>query len=911
MERGRRGRGGPQRGRFAGGRDSGRGRGRGRGQEGWESVTDGKTRNAASLEHTHEIIPRQFFAEGRLARRPDSGGKVGRPIEVFANFFILRCGLQRAFHYDVDIKQAGSSRLMGEGDTAPIGQQLLPTKLCRSIVNTCAQQQNWSAQWVYDGKKNIYSPIEIFPKKKTVYSVDISGDSGRERVFEVGVQLAASVNVLDLNRYLQQGDIAIPRDVIQLIEVCLRFSASNDPHSYLTGRSVYFDDPTVNHELPGGSELLMGYHQGVKICQNGLMLNVETTCTAFLKQRPVLEMFEELLGGKIRQNFRLDQRMYNKLRNSITSIMVTPTHNRSSRKYRCIGLTDKSAAEMSFPLKDGSSCTVKEYWEQRYGALRFPQLPCLDVSRGKKINYLPPEVCQIAPGQRLDHLSEDQTRETIRFSAQKPMDRKQNILEILRKANINNDASCQEFGISVNSDMTKTAARVLPQPHLQYQRPESMDTGTRGSWNLEGVRFFKPAELKSWAIVSCLDRHIALQQGEQGLLVFVESMMMMLSEMGISLPQTRPPLVHQMQDTVKDSLVKAMGLGEAEFHHPVDFVLVVLSRKEPYPYQDFKRVAEGALGVVTQCIVARNAGIGSPPKGRKQYLANLAMKINQKLGGVNTQITGNVGTAFPVLGQRKNRPFIVFGADVTHPTSFNKSDPSVGAIVASMDPFLGQFAAKVLTMPHREEKMSMKESIRDLFLKFYTRNRVKPEGVFLYRDGVSEGQFQNVFEHEYNEIRAACNLLDSEYNPPITIVLVQKRHHTRLFPTSPQSGDNKDNVLPGTVLDSAITSKFDFDFYLNSHSGIQGTNRPAHYYVLVDENGFGSDGIQLFSYWMCYLYCRCTRSVSYAPPAYYAHLAAVHGRYLVSRESDSSSEGSNNGGTSVFNAKLDDKMFFI
>lgn len=157
---------------------------------------------------------------------------------------------------------------------------------------------------------------------------------------------------------------------------------------------------------------------------------------------------------------------------------------------------------------------------------------------------------------------------------------------------------------------------------------------------------------------------------------------------------------------------------------------------------------------------------------------------------------------------------------------------------------------------------------------------------------------------------------------------MQKRHHTRLFPASPQFGDQKGNILPGTVVDSTITSIHDFDFYLNSHAGIQGKNRtllisqmiifwclgmnrPAHYYVLVDENGFGSDGIQLFSYWMCYLYCRCTRSVSYAPPAYYAHLAALHGRYLVTAGSDSSSEGSNNGATSTFNEKLDKKMFFI
>ena len=32
---------------------------------------------------------------------------------------------------------------------------------------------------------------------------------------------------------------------------------------------------------------------------------------------------------------------------------------------------------------------------------------------------------------------------------------------------------------------------------------------------------------------------------------------------------------------------------------------------------------------------------------------------------------------------------------------------------------------------------------------------------------------------------------------------------------------------------------------------------------------------------MCYLFCRCTRSVSVVPPCYYAHLAAFRGRVLM------------------------------
>eukprot|EP00803_Ostreobium_quekettii_P000299 evm.model.scf_1586.1 EVM.evm.TU.scf_1586.1 scf_1586:3668-4183(-) len=111
---------------------------------------------------------------------------------------------------------------------------------------------------------------------------------------------------------------------------------------------------------------------------------------------------------------------------------------------------------------------------------------------------------------------------------------------------------------------------------------------------------------------------------------------------------------------------------------------------------------------------------------------------------------------------------------------------------------------------------------------------------------------------------------DGTYCPPITFIIVQKRHHTRLLPAG-GSTDRSGNVLPGTVVDTAITSPAVFDFFLNSHAGIQGTSRPSHYHVLVDENNFGPDAVQLMTYWLCYLYCRCTRYVApchwFGPPS--------------------------------------------
>lgn len=59
------------------------------------------------------------------------------------------------------------------------------------------------------------------------------------------------------------------------------------------------------------------------------------------------------------------------------------------------------------------------------------------------------------------------------------------------------------------------------------------------------------------------------------------------------------------------------------------------------------------------------------------------------------------------------------------------------------------------------------------------------------------------------------------FNPLITFIVVTKRHHTRFFGTSNNVVDDKGNVVPGTVIDTDVTSSDKWDFYLNSHKGIQ------------------------------------------------------------------------------------------
>jgi len=88
-----------------------------------------------------------------------------------------------------------------------------------------------------------------------------------------------------------------------------------------------------------------------------------------------------------------------------------------------------------------------------------------------------------------------------------------------------------------------------------------------------------------------------------------------------------------------------------------------------------------------------------------------------------------------------------------------------------------------------------------------------------------------------------------------------------------------------------VTTPFENDVYLCSHAAIQGTARPTHYTVLMDEMNVDVDKFQALLYDHCYQYQRATTPVSLCkytitlkhcyqlityivPAVYYAHLAS-------------------------------------
>lgn len=146
---------------------------------------------------------------------------------------------------------------------------------------------------------------------------------------------------------------------------------------------------------------------------------------------------------------------------------------------------------------------------------------------------------------------------------------------------------------------------------------------------------------------------------------------------------------------------------------------------------------------------------------------------------------------------------LFMGADVTHSHPGSNS-PSIAAVVASVDGKAVKYHTYIRAQGHREEIISQMESIMtEVLINFEKANNGKsPKRVMFFRDGVASGQFDKVKDVEVRGLKAAMHLRKLD-NVPLTFLVVQKRHHIRLFPVD-QNMDRSGNCMPGTVIDTAI-----------------------------------------------------------------------------------------------------------
>ena len=488
--------------------------------------------------------------------------------------------------------------------------------------------------------------------------------------------------------------------------------------------------------------------------------------------------------------------------------------------------------------------------------------------------------------------------------------------------------------------MITVPSRVLDKPSLQYTlksrqfSSQAMVTEVSptadGSWNFRSKRFHEPANVGTWYILRIAKGNPRNNLPPKTTLVKnLQRFEEIVKNTGITKGTTKTKDIvlnnintdcSEVETYLEHIYKEKLASKDAVEEHPPDngkspqreekhppLLLVILPGSANRLYQRIKDYADRHGGFHTICVTGTGADEGVPEPYKcssgsdkkfyaeraDAYFANVALKINLKFNGIN-HILQNP----EVLGPINEGSTMVVGIDVTHPSpGSNDEAPSIFALVASIDKNLAQWPAALgVQKKSRQEVISDKDKLMALFRSrldlWAQRNGGRlPDKIIVYRDGVSEGQYEQVIDEELAALKEACrepyhSSNDSSNMPRFTFIIVAKRHHTRFFPTAIEDADQNSNAKCGTVVDRGITQARDWDFYLQSHSVVQeGTARPAHYVVLHDEifrdYRNKSDMLQQVTYNMCYLYGPSTRAISICPPVYLADKACTRARLYL------------------------------
>jgi eukaryotic translation initiation factor 2C len=741
----------------------------------------------------------------------------------------------------------------------------------------------------------------------------------RKNTHQALVEELGTVSIRDLLNDLSQptSNYPLKLETIQALNVIMAHGPSSQRNITTAGGNKFY--PFGTHpqlqiaNLGGGLQALRGYFSSVRTSVNRILVNVNVATGAFYKSGPLLEVMNDFTGGRNPENDFQQRKMaafVRKLRFETNYITDTDKsgntkkgpngHPITKRKVHVISDLSRygqNALTTKFKEMDANGSvkevTVNAYFLRKYNIkLVTPHAPLVNYGQLKDPKWIPAELCSVLPGQLAKRLLlGPQTSEMIRFAARRPYENAESItgdgLKVSKIQPVANglNTALSQFGVKVNPSLLTVPGRILPAPQLLY-RGQSTCSPRNGAWNLDprqlGQKPFRMAKtLGSWnTLVINSGNRDTIYGGMQSIMQHLTAFRATLETYGLSPGPVQPPAeinisfndlqnkdVAKIQHEISDALRK-------KFKAKPNFLFVLLPSDNAVLYDCIKFVCDCQLGVPNICNIGAKF---SKEKGQMQYFANVAMKFNQKLGGVNHTV--ELRKMAPLDAQT-----ILFGIDVTHPSpGSSDSAPSIAGIVASVDSLFSQYPASMRTQRGRQEMVEeLEEMIIERLKLWQKRNQNKlPNKVIVYRDGVSEGQYRIVLESEYPAFKKAFNKLygAESKHPKISIVVVGKRHHTRFYPTKEEDTDGKTgNPQPGTVVDRGVTGEKLFDFFLLAHQGLQGTSKPAHYVVIKDDIKLGADQLQSLTHSLCYTFARATRSVSICPPAYYADLLCERGR---------------------------------
>ncbi|KAI9772770.1 MAG: hypothetical protein M1839_002315 [Geoglossum umbratile] len=687
----------------------------------------------------------------------------GQPIAMHVNSYkITNWPTKKVHQYDV---------LIGSGNE----KRALIKKVWHSKT-VKAQLGGVGAGWLFDGNKLAWAQqdLPMGPTKELVIKVDLDQEEGitpregRENRFRVVIRKTGAVDLSAIRNYLD-GNLEFNTTILQGINFLDHLMRETPSQRYTTIKQSFFKKGERRHPLGGGVEAFKGVYQSIRPTEGkSLTVNVDVSNGVFWTPSTLEICAKNLVGCndaygliakfKPKPDQPSTETMEYKELRRLKRVGFYVKHRgaaNNTKLYRIEGFTpyNVTALTFRFDVRDKTTkkvyeTNVKDYFLRKYQiSLRHPDLPLVKAGRS---GMFPMELCTVAENQRYPFkLGPDQTGCMIKFAVTRPPQRMTHIQDGINMLDWANDPVLKQYGMSISPTMTTTNARLLPDPTIQFKGSTITGTVRTGKWNIQNKKFLasNPTALKSWGVLVFSTPQVAPKAAVEA---FVKNFVTTYTSHGGIVENKNPVMQHATKAMDVDANINSIYQAACnQVKVRCQMIMVIVEQKQSWLYLRIKRTTDTFLGVVSQC-----CHLAHVMKNRADYCSNVAMKFNAKLGGTTSRIAGTSPAGspdgqFPV-------PTIVIGADVSHGAA-GQVQASTAAITVSLDRYASRYGAICNTNGVKLEMITT-ENIQNATIKLTKRwietHRIYPTNVYYFRDGVSEGQYQQVLDQEIRDLKA-------------------------------------------------------------------------------------------------------------------------------------------------------------
>ncbi|XP_054155822.1 piwi-like protein 1 [Oppia nitens] len=739
-------------------------------------------------------------------------GEGGQQVRVVANYFRLHTPKDVIIYdYHVDFEPQVEARVMR-----------------KALLFT--HKEAFNNKLTFDGMSNIKSTTKLATEETEFFSTRRTDDA----------QIRIKVKMV--------GEIAWGhQEMLRMYNIQMRRNLHLLKWN-LIGRHYF--NPDISHKIPEHKlEVLQGVLTAINQHDDGLLL-VTDTVHKVLRMDTVAENLRDILN-RDRSSFQ------DNARKELAGNIVMTTYNNKTYKVDDLAFDKNPTTLFKFKTNE---MPIHEYYKQHYNIeirdLRQPLIVGLPTERQQRAGtegpiYLIPELCRMTGLSETLRSDFNVRRSMTQKTQTDPTTRVKNLHQFISR--IANDATIQQemnqWGLKFESVPVEINARRLDCEKILMQG-DTPQTGATfiqktGDFSKEirNKSMFGGCRVQDWVI-------IATQRDRQLVDEFSQTLNRVCRPLGIQL--NRPQVQHLENDRIP-TYVEACKALEPK----TQIAVILLPNNSKDRYDAIKKIFCIDHPIPSQCVVTKTLS-------KKQMLMSVCTKVGIQMGA---KLGGE-----PWALDIPPKDLMVAGFDV-HRDQASRGK-AIGGFVCSTNATLTKWYSRVAFHDNREELSSnLATNFSNGLKRYYEINKKLPQRLIIYRDGVGEGDIQYVYEYELKQIEEAIQKIGSAAaGIKLAFVIVTKRINTRIMQ---KLGERQfDNPFPGTIVDTCVTRKERYDFYLISQSVRQGTVAPTMYNIIKDDTNWKPHHHQQLAYKLTHLYYNWVGTIRVPAPCQYAHKLA-------------------------------------